>query len=78
VIDHLFVYLDSSPGDPLLAGEIFFSAKGGKLVSSTFRYDTGYLAWADAFPIDPELGLHTGAQYVTGMPGALQDCSPDR
>jgi serine/threonine-protein kinase HipA len=78
VIDHLLVYLDSSPGDPLLAGEIFFSAKGGKLVSSTFRYDTGYLARAGAFPIDPELTLHSGAQYVIGMPGSLQDCSPDR
>ncbi|HEY5200674.1 MAG TPA: HipA domain-containing protein [Acidothermaceae bacterium] len=78
MIDHLFVYLDLSPGGARLTGEIFFSAKGGKLVSSTFRYDTGYLAWAGAFPIDPELGLHTGAQNVTRMPGALQDCAPDR
>jgi len=78
VTDHLFVYLDSSPGAARLVGEIFFSARAGRLVSSTFHYDTGYLAWAGAFPIDPELGLHTGAQYVTRMPGALQDCSPDR
>jgi serine/threonine-protein kinase HipA len=78
VTDHFFVYLDSSPGAARLVGEIFFSARGGKLVSSTFHYDTGYLAWAGAFPIDPELGLHTGAQYVSRMPGALQDCSPDR
>ena len=78
MIDHLFVYLGSSPGGARLTGEIFFAAKGGKLVSSTFRYDTGYLAWGGAFAIDPELGLHTGAQNAIRMPGALQDCASDR
>jgi serine/threonine-protein kinase HipA len=78
VIDHLFVYLDLPGPDQLLVGEIFFTAKGGRLVSSTFNYDTGYLAWDGAFPIDPALGLHTGGQYVTGLPGAMQDCAPDR
>lgn len=78
MIDQLFVHLDLPAADPLLVGEIFFTAKGGKLVSSAFHYDTGYLAWDRAFPIDPELGLHTGAQHVTGLPGAMQDCAPDR
>jgi serine/threonine-protein kinase HipA len=48
------------------------------LVSSTFRYSTDYLASSTAFAIDPALGLHAGAQNVNGLPGALQDCSPDR
>ena len=78
MIDHLFIYLDVPGADQLLVGEIFFTAKGGKLVSSTFNYDTGYLAWDGAFPIDPALGLHTGGQYVTGLPGAMRDCAPDR
>ena len=78
MIDHLFVYLDVPGADQRLVGEIFFTAKGGKLVSSTFSYDTGYLAWDGAFPIDPALGLHTGGQHVTGLPGAMQDCAPDR
>lgn len=78
MIDHLFVYLDVPGTDRVLVGEIFFTAKGGKLVSSTFNYDTGYLAWDGAFPIDPALGLHTGGQHVTELPGAMQDCAPDR
>lgn len=78
MIDQLYVYLDRPAVDPLLVGQIFFTAKGGKLVSATFSYDTGYLGWDGAFPIDPELGLHTGAQYVAGLPGAMRDCAPDR
>jgi serine/threonine-protein kinase HipA len=59
-------------------GEVFFAARVGRLVSSTFRYATDYLASATAFPIDPALSLHAGGQNVSGLPGALQDCSPDR
>lgn len=78
MIGDLLVYLDLPSGDPPLVGKVFFTAKGGQLVSSTFYYDTAYLGWNGAFPIDPELGLHTGAQYVTGLPGAMRDCGPDR
>jgi serine/threonine-protein kinase HipA len=78
VIDHVYVYLDAEPGAPLLVGEVFFTARAGRLVSSTFRYSTDYLASAAAFAIDPALSLHAGAQNVSGLPGALQDCSPDR
>jgi serine/threonine-protein kinase HipA len=78
VADHLFVYLDNSQGEPALVGEVFFTARGGKLISSTFQYETTYLATAGAFPIDPALRLFSGGQNVTGMPGAFQDCSPDR
>jgi serine/threonine-protein kinase HipA len=78
VIDHLFTYLERPASDPRPVGEIFFTAKGGKLVSSTFHYDTGYLGWDGAFAIDPALDLHVGAQYATGLPGAVQGCAPDR
>jgi serine/threonine-protein kinase HipA len=78
VIDHVYVYLDDETGASRLVGEVFFTARAGRLVSSTFRYGTDYLASAAAFAIDPALSLHAGAQNVSGLPGALQDCSPDR
>lgn len=76
--DHVYVYMDDEPGTSRLVGEVFFTARASRLVSSTFRYGTDYLASAAAFPIDPVLSLHAGAQNVRGLPGALQDCSPDR
>ncbi len=76
--DRLLVYLDVPTGEPLLVGEAFFAARGGRLVSSTFRYDTDYLADPAAFAVDPALPLTTGGQNVPGLPGSFQDCSPDR
>lgn len=78
MIDHLFVHLDVPGADPRLVGEIHFTAKGGRLVATAFDYATTYLAWDEAFPVDPGLGLFTGAQYVAGLPGAMRDCAPDR
>ena len=78
MIDHVYVYLDDETGAPRPVGEIFFTARAGRLVSSTFRYATNYLASPAAFAIDPALSLHAGPQNVSGLPGALQDCSPDR
>jgi serine/threonine-protein kinase HipA len=78
MIDHLFAYLDVPGGEPLLVGELLFSARAGKLVSSSVRYDTRFLAEKLAFAIDPELALSTGAQNVYDLPGGFQDCSPDR
>ena len=78
MIDRLLTYLDSPGREPTLVGEVFFAARGGRLVSSTFRYDTGYLADPSAFAFDPSLALTTGGQNVSGLPGAFQDCSPDR
>ena len=76
--DHLFVYLDMPSREPLLVGEMYFTTKAGRLVSSTFRYDNGYLGEPAAFPIDPDLPLHAGTASLPGLPGAMQDCSPDR
>ncbi len=78
MIDHLFVYLDDARGVSLYVGEIFFAARGGKLASSTFRYDGSYLASKAPFPVDPALPLYATARSVNGLPGAMQDCSPDR
>ena len=78
MIDHVHVYIDNETGAHRPVGEVFFTARAGRLVSSTFRYRTNYLASPTAFAIDPALSLHAGAQNVSGLPGALQDCSPDR
>jgi serine/threonine-protein kinase HipA len=79
MMDRLVVSLDTLGGATTEVGEVFFTARAGRLVSSTFRYDAGYLASPAAFAIDPALPLQTsGAQNVTGLPGAMQDCSPDR
>jgi len=78
MIDDLLVYLDSPGDEAVFVGEVFFTAKGGVLVSSMFSYDTSYIERADAFAIDPELPLRTGGQPVAGLPGTMQDCSPDR
>ena len=78
MIDHLFVYLDDAKGENRLVGEVFFTARRGTLVSSTFHYNTAYLADPAAFPIDPALGLYAGPQNAAGLPGALRDSSPDR
>lgn len=78
MIDHVHVHMDDGTGASRPVGAVFFTARAGRLVSSTFRYDTDYLASSTAFAIDPALSLHVGAQNVHGLPGALQDCSPDR
>jgi serine/threonine-protein kinase HipA len=77
VISRAHVYIDDEEGEPRHVGEIFFTARAGRL-SSTFRYSSDYLASSTAFAIDPALRLHAGAQSVSGLPGALRDCSPDR
>lgn len=78
MIDQLAVYLDLPGREPSLVGDAFFTIKAGRLVSTTFRYDTGYLGQRSAFAIDPDLTLSTGTQHVNGLPGALQDSAPDR
>lgn len=49
-----------------------------KTVTTTFVYDTGYLANPAAYAIDPALPLDTGRGHVDGLPGAFADCAPDR
>src|SRR4051812_37396873 len=51
MIDRLLVSLDTVDGATLAVGELFFTARAGKLVSSTFRYAASYLARPAAFAI---------------------------
>ena len=46
--------------------------------TTTFRYDDDYLSLRSSYPVDPALSLFDGPQATTGLPGAFQDCSPDR
>ena len=78
MLETILTYLNTSAGQPIQAGTAFFTARGGKLVSTTFQYETSYLAAKESFFLDPELQLVTGGQNVSGLPGAFQDCSPDR
>jgi len=75
-VDHLVVHIDTERG-PVRAGDARFTVKPGR-VATSFTYDGAYLSAAGSSKIDPHLELVSGAQHVDGMPGAFQDCSPDR
>lgn len=60
-----------------LAGTAYFQIRRG-VVSTTFRYNDDYLARAGAYAIDPAMPLFQGNHQVAGLPGAFQDCAPDR
>lgn len=65
-------------GESLLGGRAQFHRARGDLTSTTFQYDPDYLAHPRAYQIDPALGLYSGTQQVSGLPGAFTDCAPDR
>lgn len=72
------VYVDIG-GTDALVGIAYFSQRRGGPISTTFRYDQGWLARRGAFSIDPELGLSSGLLATPKrLPGAFSDCSPDR
>lgn len=72
------VYLGTAGADVLVGRAYFATNRRG--VSTTFRYDTAYLAdRATAFPLDPALPLFTGQHAVAdGLPYSFTDCAPDR
>lgn len=63
--------------DSIEVGTAYFTWKRNT-VSTTFQYSLEYVSRNDAQEIDPQLPLHQGPSYVQGIPGAFQDCSPDR
>ena len=65
-------------GSTVLAGRAQFHRARGKLTSTTFQYDSAYLALPAAYEIDPALRLVTGTQHTRGLPGAFADSAPDR
>lgn len=74
--DRLFVAVDIK-GVTVEAG-VAFVERHRNSTSTTFRYDDDYLASPSAYALDPALSLFDGSQAVPGLPGAFQDCSPDR
>ena len=77
--NRVLVYADIA-GVPVLVGTLIFDAASRRRagVSSTFTYDTSWLARPDAYAIDPRLSLFGRSSSVPGLPGCFQDCSPDR
>lgn len=71
------VYASNYDGSEVLVGSCRFSLRRGRITSS-FSYDESYLSSRDAYAIDPSLPLRNATEFLTGLPGAFQDCSPDR
>lgn len=70
------VFIDLA-GRTRLVGRADFTRRRGD-VSTTFRYDTEYLADREAINIDPSLLLVEGAQHVNALLPAFADTAPDR
>ncbi|MDQ0614150.1 serine/threonine-protein kinase HipA [Microbacterium sp. W4I4] len=76
--DTLQVHVDVE-GESLFAGRVHLHRSRGELASSTFQYESSYLAHPRAYALDPALDLVSGSQQVfAGLPGAFSDSAPDR
>ncbi|EPR77505.1 HipA protein [Leifsonia rubra CMS 76R] len=64
-------------GRPVLAGTAHFTRERQN-VTTTFTYESSYLANPRNRQMDPALPLFTGNQYVATMPGVFGDSAPDR
>jgi serine/threonine-protein kinase HipA len=64
-------------GAPVRAGVAYFTV-GRQRVTTTFIYDSSFIANPAGFDLEPALPRHSGQQYMDKMPGIFQDCSPDR
>ena len=64
-------------GDSVPAGTAFIE-RSRNSTNTTFRYDDEYLARPTSYALDPALSMFEGPQSMDGLPGAFQDCSPDR
>ncbi|GAA1337605.1 type II toxin-antitoxin system HipA family toxin [Arthrobacter roseus] len=64
-------------GRQILVGVAHFTRERQK-VTTTFTYESGYLADRKNQQIDPGLPLFSGNQYVATMPGVFGDSTPDR
>ena len=69
------VWVEGASG-PRLVGRAFFT-RSNRGVSTTFTYDSGYLA-DDGSNIDPFLTLVAGPQHFQGLLPAFADSAPDR
>jgi serine/threonine-protein kinase HipA len=75
--DTLQVHIELA-SETVFVGRAQFHRGRGALTSTTFQYDQDYLAYPDAYPIDPAFELVSGTQHVQGLPGAFADSAPDR
>ena len=73
----VFIGDGTNPGDTTQVGTAFTRIRRSQ-VTTTFTYDTGYLANTRAFDVSPDLPLVERGGSVAGLPGAFADCSPDR
>ncbi len=67
-------------GEDVPAGRLWSHRQRGT-ESTTFAYDSDYLARPDAYELDPALSLVAGQQQTPAgraMFGAFSDCAPDR
>ncbi|MCW2833256.1 MAG: hypothetical protein JWN68_1209 [Nocardioides sp.] len=61
----------------MVAGTARFDRRRNQTTTS-FDYDSAYLADPASYPIDPALSFDTRGGVVSGLPGAFADCAPDR
>lgn len=64
-------------GHTVRAGVAYFTV-GRAGVSTTFVYDSAYLADPEGYDLEPGLIRQSGQQYVDGLPGSFSDGAPDR
>ena len=73
------VYVNQEDED-FFAGTLYNQRRRGA-ESTTFVYSGGYLANPDAYALDPELPVVSGALHTStqrALFGAFTDCAPDR
>lgn len=72
----ILVY-DSSTGEDLLVGRVWFNGMGSRL-SSTFTYADEWLSSAAVYSLAPDVPLSASRHVTRPIPGFLEDSSPDR
>lgn len=75
--DAIEVHLELE-GRTVLVGHAQFHRSRGTLTSTTFQYESTYLAHPRAYALDPALELRSGTLHTPGLPGSLADSAPDR
>lgn len=65
-------------GDRTVAAGIARFDRRRNETTTSFVYDTAYMADPESYPIDPALSFDSRGGVVSGLPGAFADCAPDR
>ncbi|MDR1413279.1 MAG: HipA N-terminal domain-containing protein, partial [Actinomycetes bacterium] len=68
----------SSGDDTLVVGQLFTHQRRERM-SSSFRYEPGWLAAPQAYALEPAMSLSAGDYAVSrGLPRSIRDAAPDR